>query len=317
LTAWNIKRNKYGKPDKLPDFMDPDLIENAAGAWAESCNMFVCRYSQMGMMTMCSNGKMGQKSNEKTRAKWIDSLNVAYSDVKDAFQNYLANKPADRPFFIAAHSQGSFCAAKLISECVEGTDHMQAFIAGYLAGGYVPADMFGPVFKEAHVCEGPEDTKCIMSWDTRVKGQWEPHMMNDGMLGIQVHTAYWLMFDKYCEEPPMVDDEQGKDRVQINPATWTHEGGGEHLGIKLSNSTEPAMGPEGYGSGTEVNGNAVLIEDPKSWYGKEYPGSAPNFHPKDIQFWFFNIKANVAVRLAAFLAANPPQETAPSAPETE
>ena len=52
--------------------------------------------------------------------------------------------------------------------------------------------------------------------------------------------------------------------MQINPATWTHEGGGEHLGIKLSKSTEPDMGPEGYGSGTEVNGNAVLIEDPKA-----------------------------------------------------
>jgi len=311
ITVFNVKRDSYANGKKCPDFMDPDLIENQAGAFAETCNIWAPKYSQMGMLTMCSPKYMGMEATDAHRDQWIASLNVAYADVKKAFEDFVAKRDKARPFIIAAHSQGSFCASKLVAEFIEpeSSDLLDSFVAAYLAGGYLPKDMFGTIYKRTHLCTGPEDKQCIMSWDTRIKGQWEPKMLNEGMLGINIHHAYYLFFDKYCECPAAVTDEEGKDRVQVNPMTWAESNGGEYMGVKLSTTVEPLLPPDGgaaYGAEVTVNNNNVGIPDPKVWY-TEYPKSGPNFHPKDIQFWFFNIKANVAARVAAFQASAVPQ----------
>lgn len=293
--SWNAKRDGYApKGDVLPDFMDPDLLVNQAGAFAD-CNIWAPRYSQVGMMGLI---KCNLKTADKALVPYKAALMTAYADVKAAFQVFLETRDKQRPFIIAAHSQGSFMAAKVIAS-LEGTAHLKQFVAGYLAGGYIPTDLFGTVFKDVQACSSPTDTRCLISWDTRVLGKWTPDALNTGMLGMHPHLIYWDFFDKYCERSPSVTDDKGKDRLQINPLTWTSNGGGVHLGVKLAKSTEPQVPPEGYGGKVEVTNNAVLIEDPKPWY-TEYPGSAPNFHPKDVQFFFFNIKENVPKRVEAW-----------------
>jgi len=301
LAVWNVKRDSYGQPDKLPDFFDPDLIADQAGAFATSCNIWAPRYSQQGMLSMISTSHMGIQSPPEKRQKYVDSLLVGYADVKDAFEYFMKNRDPKRPFIVAAHSQGSILASKLIAECIDRTDLVNSFVAGYLAGAYLPKDLFGPVYKNISICNGPEDHKCIISWDTRVSGSWDPKDMG----GIYLHFAYYLLHNKYCDEPrtdglAVGEEQYAKPAVQVNPMTWINDGqGGKHFGVKLSTSDEPLKGPKDYGSKTKVHQNAMLIEDPKAWY-TEYPKTGANFHPKDIQFFFFNIKQNVAARLKAF-----------------
>ena len=87
--------------------------------------------------------------------KLAKALEIAHNDVSAAFIHFLKNRPAKaRPFIIAAHSQGSFLATRVIRDCIEGTTAEKQFVAAYLAGGYVPLDLFGTVFKSVHACTG-------------------------------------------------------------------------------------------------------------------------------------------------------------------
>ena len=236
-----------------------------------------------------------------------EAVNLAYDDAKAAFEFFLANRPdKTRPYIIAAHSQGSLLMAKVISECVQGHDQASCFVAAYLAGGYVNTDLFNTKLKAVHPCRGPTDSNCVISWDTRVQGIWEPKSMQAWPLALYPNVMYWVLFDEYCGPRPEGSDDS-KERLQINPMTWTNkvsENGGAYLGAKVHGSVEPAMptGPEQWDSTkTKVDNHYVLVELPNWW--SQLPGPAKavgNLHPGDLQLFFYNIKSNVKERLAAF-----------------
>ena len=137
--------------------------------------------------------------------------------------------------------------------------------------------------------------------------------------GLWPHHIHYLLHDRYCGARPTGTDDVSKDRLQINPMTWTAEGGGEYLGAKLPGSDEPAMPPEGgtaFGEGVSVASKAVFVPDPRGWCknAPPMPAKEGNLHPVDVQFWYFNIRENVPRRLAAWRRS---AQAAPSPEEVE
>ena len=65
-----------------------------------------------------------------------------------------------------------------------------------------------------------------------------------------------------------------------------------------SEAGEPLVAPAGWADRTTVNDYSVSIADPETWW----PGAGlhGNLHAIDVQFWFYNLKANVAERLGAW-----------------
>ncbi len=49
----------------------------------------------------------------RTGQKSIDAFDLAYEDLKTAFENYLKHYNKGRPIIIASHSQGSLHALRL------------------------------------------------------------------------------------------------------------------------------------------------------------------------------------------------------------
>ena len=296
---WNLNRQGYGKTDTLPDNTsgDPDLIETQAGAFKDCCNIWAPRYSQVGMLGL---------ARHSSSPAFNDYLGTAVADVISAFRSFLQERPdKKRPFVLAGHSQGSIILVKVIKECIEGQADVEAqFVAAYLAGSYVPQDVFGTIFKSIHPCTGPLDTKCIISWDTRTSDLFElnsVHSMGPG-LGLWPHLLYWGLFNEYCNKPEDKDD-VSKGRLQISPVTWTTEGEGKYLGAKQYGKTEPVMPPEEWSKSIKVTDKAVWVEDPRSWLENAGPAaSGGNLHPIDVHLWFFNIKENVEKRVASFKA---------------
>jgi len=282
---------------------DPDLVKGQAGAWAESCNMYAPKYRQMGML---SQGQMLNTADESKLALVEASLDVAAADLRAAFEVFLATRPDKRrPFVVAAHSQGSILMTRVLATCVEGTPHQQQFVAAYLAGGYVPMDLFGSVFKSAHACSGPTDVNCLIAYDTRTAA-FQPASINHLAPGIGLwpHHLHWLLHGRYCARPKDEPDNLSKPRLQINPATWSTAGGGRHLGARLAGSTKPRVPPEGYGAKTTVTEKAVVVDDPQAWLpGAGSKGGPGNLHPIEIHFWHENIRVNVPERIAAWRAS--------------
>ncbi len=70
------------------------------------------------------------------------ALDLAYEDIKSAFQYYLKNHQKGRPFIIASNEQGSYYAVKLIKEFIENKPLKEKFIVAYIIGFPVLTNTF-------------------------------------------------------------------------------------------------------------------------------------------------------------------------------
>lgn len=306
LCSWNAGQMGYAKGDKLTGSAagTKDLLDTQAKALSETCNMWVPRYNQLGMLSL---GKAEPGMSDAKAQEFVEHCTEAIDDLKKAFQEFLDERTdKTRPFFIFGHSQGSILMTRVIKDCLAGSEHQKHFVAAYLAGGYIPIDLVPLLGGDIHVCTGPEDTNCIISWDTRLIDIWEPSKINEGFLGLWPHSIYWLIFDKYCEEPTAKDPES-KPRVEVSPLTWsTAAGPGQgYLGARLYQQEEPEMAPATFGEGVKPGPHEVWVPDPKQWMTDPGPAAGiGNLHPADVTLWFYNIKDNVAKRLNAFKKDN-------------
>jgi len=243
------------------------------------------------------------------------SLDMAAGDLERAFAHFLEHRPDKRrPFVVAAHSQGAILMTRVLATQLQGTEHEDRLVAAYLCGAYCPQDLFGSVLSTLPACTGPDQTKCVIAYDTRTPA-FKPESMNHIIpalgFGLWAHHLHWLLHGRYCDRPTGTDD-VGKPRLQINPGTWTADGGGEHLGASLTSSVvkpppgstagEPLVAPARWAAETTVTAHSVPVTDPEPWWNGA--GLHGNLHAIDVQFWFHNHRENVKRRLSAWLSAN-------------
>ncbi|MBU2556782.1 MAG: DUF3089 domain-containing protein [Bacteroidetes bacterium] len=106
---------------------DDSLKEKAVGIYKEQasvfendCNIFAPYYPQMSIAVLNIEG-----------AEFDKHFNIAYSQVKAAFQYYLENLNDGRPFFIAGHSQGSLMILQMMKEKLINEQLIAAYVIGY------------------------------------------------------------------------------------------------------------------------------------------------------------------------------------------
>lgn len=92
------------------------------------------------------------------------ALDLAYGDVRAAFHAFLARRGRDRPFLVAAHSQGSILAERLLAEEIAGTPLRDHLVAAWLVGGSVLAEGVAP---DIPPCRDADDLHCVIAWNAR------------------------------------------------------------------------------------------------------------------------------------------------------
>jgi hypothetical protein len=91
------------------------------------------------------------------------ALDVAYDDVRKAFDVFLAAQPADRPIILAGHNQGAMLLLRLLRERAADRALAARTIAVYAIGWPVPqaeAREHLPI----PACTGSNQAGCLMAW---------------------------------------------------------------------------------------------------------------------------------------------------------
>src|SRR5271154_105494 len=127
---------------------DSGSLAAQASAFNGCCRIYAPRYRQMTLGGFLK----WSRSSDKAMA-------LAYSDVKRAFEYYLAHYNHGRPFIIASHSQGSRHATTLIPEMIDNTPLMKRFVGAYVVGTWLPQLWFDNM-KKVKPCNGATDTGC-------------------------------------------------------------------------------------------------------------------------------------------------------------
>ncbi|TNE56531.1 MAG: DUF3089 domain-containing protein [Bacteroidetes bacterium] len=193
------------------------------------------------------------------------ALDLAYADVRAAFDYYLKHWNNGRPFIIAGHSQGGRHGMFLLRDLVETTPLEDQLVAAYLVGWPV-RDTF---FRKLQPCDGPDATGCFCTWRTYERD---------------------FALKKAYEE----------DVICTNPLNWTTQERvyvprTENRGAVLRTFCAPFPGL----CDAEVYKGVVMCTKPK------FPGSVffirKNYHIGDMNLYYFNIRENAMARAAAFL----------------
>ncbi len=248
---WNADINN----DELNKNTDNTTILYQASVFNKRCRIFAPRYRQAHINAFYIN----QDSSNIF-------FDVAYNDVKNAFEYYLEHYNNGRPIIIASHSQGTKHAGRLLKEFFENKQLNKQLICAYIIGMPIPEKYFSNL----PPCGDEKQTGCFVGWRTYRNGY----------------------------TPEFVKKEQFKSIV-VNPLTWKINE--DHVSIKMNkggvlknfNKIVPKV------VDAKINGN-ILWSCKPDVFGKMF-FTAKNFHIGDINLFYMNIRENVDVRIKSFM----------------
>jgi hypothetical protein len=273
-TLWNQPLDDQATNQRT----DSGPLRAQASAFNGCCRVYAPRYRQMTF------GGFVEYSENSDRA-----LDLAYSDVKRAFEYYVAHDNNGRPIIIASHSQGSRIAQRLLADEFDGKPLQHQFVAAYVVGTWMPESWF-VARKTIKPCETATDTGCVLTWSTLGEGADRQKQR-----------------DAFARRSGLPASSADKTFVCTNPLSWSRGPGtapaSENLGawVPGRGQTLRAIQP-GLVSARCENGALVISNpDDRAFHIVEFPGE--NYHNYDYQLFYMNVRKNASDRLAAFLAA--------------
>lgn len=201
----------------------------------------------------------------KNKAKADSAFEIAYQDLKLAFEYYLQHWNNGKPVIIASHSQGSKLGERLLKEFFENTPLQKQLVAAYIVGWSVPKEYFSSL----KMCNDSLQTGCICSWRTLRKG-FIPHFF---------------------------PDENGNSFV-TNPLSWTTAEG--YVSKKFNRGSVLTNFNKIYEHTTDaqIHNGFLWVKKPKFPWSFLY--FRRNYHIGDINLFYLNIRENVRQRIVAY-----------------
>jgi hypothetical protein len=199
----------------------------------------------------------------------IAAFDLAYKDVKSAFEYYLSNYNNGRPIIIASHSQGTTHALRLLKEFFENKPLLKKLIAAYVIGMPISPGYFTSL----RMCEDPLETGCLCGWRTFRKGYKASYVETGNKFSLVTNPLTWKTDNEYASKKM----NKGSVLYKFN---------------KVYKKTTDARIHEG----------VLWVKRPRFPWSFLY--STKNYHVGDINLYYMNIRENVEQRIIKYFEKN-------------
>ncbi|MBX3199911.1 MAG: DUF3089 domain-containing protein [Labilithrix sp.] len=245
-----------------------------ASAFNACCAVYAPRYRQ-------ANGTAYYRPSDDGRR----AIDLAYDDVRRAFLAFQERRGGQRPFILAAHSQGAVLARRLLAEVIHGTPLREQLVAAYLVGGDVTSEGLREQMPDLAPCRAPDDLHCVVAYQAR-SPSFQPTRIE-------------------------LDVEDRRPRLCTNPLSWRPDGkrspASENLGAVFLETDDHAPRP-GFADAACADGRLLVTElDPVP---RDLPSrlldrvlGEGNYHAIEYQLYFMNLRANAVERSKAWVAS--------------
>ena len=266
-----------------PDYAaldNPEMMLGALGEYVtnasvyeDSTNVFVPYYRQAGM----------RYANEVSKTGNIDAAlsGISYDDMSAALDYYFEKCNNGRPFIIAGHSQGSAMVRYILKNYFKKhPEYYERMVAAYAIGYSITKEDLesNPHMKFA---TGESDTGVIISWHTEGPKNVEENARNVAVLphGISINPLNWKRDETYA------------------PAS-------ENLGSYMANAESEMYEITDVGADAKVvlNRGVIVTNTTYDQYAPAEFFGPQSSHEDDYTLYYNNLKANVAKRIAAYMA---------------
>ncbi|MGI4824598.1 MAG: DUF3089 domain-containing protein [Janthinobacterium lividum] len=256
---WNAPMRLH----RLRRYTGRTTIRNVASLFAGVGRLYAPGYRQATLYTFFDPENIASQS----------ALDLAYADIKAAFEYYLAHYNHGRPFIIASHSQGTTHAARLLHELVDGNPQLRKqLVAAYLVGRLVKPDEFHnlPAMRDSLQTGG------IVGWNSAVRG-----------------TDY----------PPY------HGLLVTNPLTWTLDSAAAPASLNRGGVPLSFKRIDLHVTGAQAHHGLLWVNDPhRSGYPRLHiPGLrelSVSYHIVDYNLFYLNVRENARARVRAWQSAS-------------
>ena len=215
---------------------------------------------------------------EKMEAEEGEPLEIAYSDVREAFIYYLENLNNGRPFMLAGFSQGGEMILLLMKEFFSDEALQDKLVASYIIGWKITDEDLSR-YPQLKMAEGEDDTGVMVSFNTEAPDASGSIIVPEGVRTHGINPLNWKTdetpADKSLNEGACFTDYSGSILEEIPHLT------GAYLDSERGTLKAVDINPADYSTPLFPDGI---------------------YHLYDYQFFFRNLQSNVETRIAAYLS---------------
>lgn len=253
--GWNADINDAGLNEKT----DNTTILYQASVFNKYCRVFSPRYRQANICAFYTEEKDAANA----------AFDMAYEDIRNAFEYYLEHFNQGRPIIIASHSQGTLHAGRLLKEFFENGPLKEQLVCAYLVG----LPVFSNYFSVLKPCSDSASAGCFVSWRTFEDGYVSSRVQNEKLKAYVTNPLTWKMDTTFAF-------------ADLNK-------GGV---LRNFNKVIPGL------VHAQVHGNILWVNKPK-FFG-DFLLKTKNFHIADYNLFYDNIRENAGLRVKNFLKKN-------------
>lgn len=255
----NLPWNASLDDTALNNTTDKRTILFQSSVFNNCCRIFAPRYRQAHLKAY-----LILKSEPSQTA-----FDLAYNDLKTAFQYYLDHYNNGRPIIIASHSQGAMHAIRLLKEFFDGKPLQRQLVCAYIVGWQIKPDDF----KNIPVGETATATGCYVGWRSFKKGEIDFFIQNEKGGSVCVNPIRWTTS---TDETKPAEHKGGvwKDMSKVVPGV-------------IAASIEPE--------------HKILWVDAPEKDQDKLGGRVKNYHVADYNLFWLDIRENALLRVKAFL----------------
>ena len=218
------------------------------------CRVFAPRYRQAHVRSYFTGDTLAAQK----------AFDLAYSDIRTAFQYYLDHYNHGHPIIIASHSQGTTHALRLLKEFFDKGPLHDQLIAAYTIGMPLPRNYFSNLSP----CSDSTKTGCFVGWRTYLEGYEPEYIQKEDPKSYVVNPLTWTMTD---EDAPR----------SLNEGSVVVTKNFDKIMYKLVDA--------------QIHDGVLWIHRP------HFPGSflyrSKNYHIGDINLFYMNIRSNIRTRI--------------------
>jgi hypothetical protein len=249
---WNAPINDKEQNNAIVNY----AVKNQASPFITSGRLYVPIYRQAHIKSYSLYKKGGK-----------EAFDIAYKDVKAAFEYYLNNYNNGRPIIIASHSQGTNHSTQLLKDFFDNKPLQKKLIAAYIPGMGIKPNEFKTILPMSR----PNEIGGFVSWNTRKKGSFPKNK-----------TVY-------------------NGAVTTNPITWDSSkttNYNQHKGFLYSNGKIYKRALK-----IQIVDGMVWSTNPK-FPMRFFMSFMKNYHIGDINLFWLDIKENAELRTNTWLEKN-------------
>jgi len=203
----------------------------------------------------------------KDSIKSKNAFDLAYNDIKEAFEYYLDHYNNGRPIIIASHSQGTTHAIRLLKDFFENKPLEKQLVVAYIVGMEIPKESFTGL----KICADSLETGCICGWRT-------------------LRRNYLPSYIKKSKETSLI----------TNPLTWKTDN--EYASRKMNTGSILFKFNKIYKQTTDARivNDVLWVKKPKFPWSFLY--FSRNYHVGDVNLYYMNLKQNTRQRIKSYFA---------------